>query len=593
MPPIAKRLPNLPLVLPVTEQRGLGKQGGNLRTMVSRSKDTRLFAVYGYARLLGYDEDFELRPDILEKVEVEDGRIFTLHLRKGHRWSDGAPFTTEDFRYVWEDVALNPELSPSGPARSLRVNDELPVVEVLDQERIRYSWSAPNPLFLPALADTRPLYIYAPSHYLKQFHVTYGDKTFIEQEAKRRNLRNWAALHNRLDDLYRFENPDLPVLQPWVLTNRPPARRYIAKRNPYFHRVDEAGQQLPYIDSWTFLVTSGALISAKAGTGAVDLQARGLNFSDAVFLKQNEKKGKYQLRLWETGRASTVALYPNLNAADAVWRTLLRDVRFRRALSLGVDREEINQVIFSGLGLPGNHSVLPESALFERDNFLAWSRFDMDQANALLDEIGLTERNDEGLRLLPDGRSLSIIVESFGENPQDPDVLELIHDNWLKLGIKLYGKAGSRELLRNRIFAGTANMVIWYGADNGIPNADSNPHFFVPIRQYSYQWPKWGQFYDTSALSGEAVDQPLARDLLLHFQTWRAAKSRDAREDAWRKILKINADQVYVIGLVAKVPQPLVVSDRLRNVPRTGFFNWSPGAEFGVYHPDAFWLAGP
>ena len=440
------------------------------------------------------------------------------------------------------------------------------------------------------MADTRPLYIYAPAHYLKRFHKKYGDPAFIAAQLEKFGLRNWAGLHNTRDDLYRYDNPDLPVLQPWVLKTRPPARRYVATRNPYFHRVDEAGKQLPYLDSWTFQVTSAALISAKSETGEADLQARGLNFSDAAFLKQNERDGNYELRLWETGRAATVALYPNLNVADPVLRDLFQKVGFRRALSLAINRQEINQVVYSGLGLPGNHSVLPESPLFNRENFLAWSGFDLKMANDLLDQLGLVKRDGDGLRLLPDGRPLSIIVESFGENPQDSDILELVQDSWRKLGLQLYVKAGARELLRNRIFSGAAAMVIWSGADNGIPNAESNPQYFVPVRQHSYQWSRWGQFYETSGLSGEAVTQAPARELLQLYRTWRTAKTRAARRQAWDRILKINAEQVYVIGLVAKVPQPLVVSNRLKNVPLTGIFNWAPGAEFGIYHPDTFWL---
>jgi ABC-type transport system substrate-binding protein len=159
LPPAAERLPVNPFVVPLTEGRQLGKHGGDLRTLVTRSKDTRLLSVYGYARLVGYDEALDLVPDILEKVEVEDGRIFTLYLRKGHRWSDGNPFTAEDFRYYWEDVALNESLAPTGPPITLRVDDQPAEVEIVDEWTVRYSWAKPNPFFLPALAGAAPLFI--------------------------------------------------------------------------------------------------------------------------------------------------------------------------------------------------------------------------------------------------------------------------------------------------------------------------------------------------------------------------------------------------------------------------------------------------
>ena len=188
--------------------------------------------VFGYARLVGYDAELHLVPDILEDVEVEDGRVFTMRLRAGHRWSDGAPFTSEDFRYWWEDVASNEQLSPIGPPVELRVDGEWPQVEVLDERTVRYSWSKPNPFFLPALAGARPMFIYAPAHYLKQFHERYADPDELARLIEADRARDWAQLHGRRDRMYRFDNPHLPTLQPWVLQNGPPASRFVAERNP-------------------------------------------------------------------------------------------------------------------------------------------------------------------------------------------------------------------------------------------------------------------------------------------------------------------------------------------------------------------------
>src|SRR5262249_21139341 len=145
----------------------VGQPGGTARLLMSAPRDTRMMVVYGYARLVSYDTHYDLVPDILEKFEVEDGRIFTFHLRKGHRWSDGAPFTTEDFRYFWEDVAQNKELSPTGVPHEMLVDGESPKVTILDAETIRYEWSKPNPTFLPALASPAPFYLFRPAHYLK------------------------------------------------------------------------------------------------------------------------------------------------------------------------------------------------------------------------------------------------------------------------------------------------------------------------------------------------------------------------------------------------------------------------------------------
>ncbi len=180
LPPVSARLPERPMVMSMNGFRQPGKPGGNLKLLVGKAKDTKLIGVYGYARLVGYDHDLTLQADLLESLEIEEGRIFTLHLRKGHRWSDGQPFTTEDFRYFWEDVALNEELSPSGPPKAMRLGDELPKVEILDETTVRYSWSKPNPFFVPALAAASPLFIYRPAHYLKTLHAAYTGQEALD-----------------------------------------------------------------------------------------------------------------------------------------------------------------------------------------------------------------------------------------------------------------------------------------------------------------------------------------------------------------------------------------------------------------------------
>ncbi|TNE39935.1 MAG: ABC transporter substrate-binding protein [Alphaproteobacteria bacterium] len=589
LPPLKDRLPLEPLVEKAETGQILGQYGGSLRMLIGNPSDVKLMFVYGYARLVRYGPHLKIEPDILKSVHVEEGRIFTMTLRKGHKWSDGAPFTSEDFRYWWEDVANNPKLSPAGPPASLLVNGEMPKVTFPDAETVVYAWSKPNPDFLPQLAGAAPLIIYRPAHYLKQFHEKYIDKSKLNKVQKIK-LKAWAAEHNRKDNLYKFDNPELPTLQPWMNVTAAPATRFIGKRNPYFHRVDERGRQLPYIDELVFTVSESKLIPAKAAAGDTDLQARGLRLQDATFLKENEKRSHYHTYLWNTVRGSHFTIYPNLNSQDPVWRKLMRDVRFRRALSLAIDREEINDTLFFGLAVEGNNSVQKQSPFYSEDLRSAWAQYDVDKANKLLDDMGLTKRNDDGIRLLPDGRPLVIVIETAGEETEQSDILELIQDSWRDIGVSVFTKPSQRAVFRNRVFSGEAVMSVSSGFENGMPTATASPATLAPTSQISYQWPKWGQYFETKGKSGEPIDMPEAKHLFDLYNKWLATMDEDEKAEIWREMLKIHAQQQFTIGVVGAILQPVIVSDRLRNVPEKGIYNWDPGAQFGMYHPDMFWF---
>ncbi len=591
LPPMAERLPETPFVDPL-DRPGMtpGRYGGSLRLLMGGARDVRQMVVYGYARLVGYQPDLSLAPDILQKIEVEDNRVFTMHLRPGHRWSDGEPFTSEDFRYWWEEIANNDKLFPAGPPVVLRANGELPKVEYLSETTVRYSWPKPNPTFLDELAKARPLYIYAPAHYLKQFHADHADPKKLDAKVAEAGVRNWAALHIRQGHLYKNQNPDLPSLQPWINTTYPPSDRFVFKRNPFFHRVDRDGRQLPYVDQVVVTVADAGLIPAKTGAGDSDLQARYLRFDDYTFLKDAEKKQDFEVRLWNSAVGSRVTLFPNLNVEDPVLRKLFRDVRFRRALSLGINREEINQTIYFGLGNPGNNTLLTSSPLFDQSHLERWANYDPEAASALLDEIGLTERNDQGTRLLSDGRPLELIVESAGIATEESDVLELIRDSWSALGIKLFTKPLQREVFVNRVYAGETQIAVSKGLDNGIATPDMSPAEFVPITQDHLQWPKWGQHYETRGRSGEAPDMPAGKKLMELYRAWYDAPDTAARAKVWKQILEIHAEQVFTLGTVSAIPQPVVVNKRLHNLPKEGVYSWYPGSFFGTYHLDHVWL---
>ncbi|MCB1477800.1 MAG: ABC transporter substrate-binding protein [Tepidamorphaceae bacterium] len=591
LPPLERRLPAMPKVVDMSgSSREAGAYGGTWNMLMKDQKDIRMMTIFSYARLVGFNTDFDLEPDILASIEIEDDRVFTMHLRPGHRWSDGHPFTSEDFRYWYEDVALNEELSSGGFPPEMRPHGEGPSFEVIDETTVRYTWANPNPLFLPALAGPRPLEIMMPAHYLKQFHARYQDPDKLAKMVEEEGVKDWDSLHRRMARSYRPENPALPTLMPWRNMTEPPAERFVFERNPYFHRVDEHGRQLPYIDTVTLSMGSSSLIPAKTGTGESNLQARYIRFDDYTFLKASEKEKDYKVLLWETGQGSKIALYPNLNYEDPVWRDVFRDARFRRALSLAINREEINQAIYYGLARVSANTVLPESKLYKPEYANAWTSFDLKQANALLDDMGLDKRDGDGVRLLPDGRRAEIIVASAGESTEESDVLQLIHDTWLAAGIKIYPRSSQRDIFRRRVFAGQTMISVWPGYDNALPTADFSPNELAPTSQQQLQWPAWGLNTESSGENGIAPELPSAQRLLELYNQWLKAGTMNGKRAIWHEMLQIHADEVFSIGIVNGTLQPIVVSDHMHNVPEKGLYTYDPGAYFGIYQPDTFWL---
>ncbi len=591
LPPVAARLPANPRIIDLAALgREPGRHGGDIRMLMGDQRDIRMMTLYGYTRLMVYDENLELVPDLLESCEVEDGRIFTLKLRQGHRWSDGSPFTTEDFRYWWEDIANNKRLSPGGPPQALFSANEPPRFEILSETEVRYSWKTPNPIFLPALAGAQPTYIFMASNYLKQFHERHAPKHELARRVKEHHVRDWGALHERLSRMYRPENPKLPTLEPWRNTTPLPAEQFVFERNPYFHRIDRNGRQLPYADQVTLTIGTSSLIPAKAAAGESDLQARYIRFDNYTFLKEASKRMNFDVRLWKRAEGAYFALLPNLNAIDPVWRDLNRDVRYRRAISVAINRKDVNKVIFFGLARESGNTALPESPLYDAKLAALWTQHDPALANRLLDEIGLTRRDDDGIRLLPDGRRLEFTIETAGENTEETDILDLLKQDFFDVGMKIYPRSTQRDVFRRRILAGQTVMSAWAGMDNALVTSDMEPDALAPTSSAQFQWPRWGQFVENSGREGERPALAEVNELVRLYEEWRVSSTRDQRRAIWHKMLAINAEQLFTIGVINSTLQPIVVSRDLRNVPEKGLYSFEPGAFIGRYMPDTFWF---
>ena len=171
------------------------------------------------------------------------------------------------------------------------------------------------------------------------------------------------------------------------------------------------------------------------------------------------------------------------------------------------------------------------------------------------------------------------------------NALQIIADTWRELGIEMVMRPLDRDILRKHVYAGSAEAAVWFGWDNGIPSPGTSPAYLAPRQQEFFSWPKWGQYYQTGGSAGEEVDMPKPARLLLLARQWERATAEEDRATIWEEMLRIHAEEMYAIGILAEAPQPVVVSKRLVNVPTAGLGAWDPGAHFGIHRIDEFWFS--
>ncbi len=416
------------------------------------------------------------------------------------------------------------------PPTDLLADGSPPRFEVIDPLTVRYSWDVPMPDFLPKLAAPAPLLLALPSAYMKQFHASYTDEATLAPLIEEQRVDDWADLHTKMSRQNRPENPDLPTLEPWRPRTAPPAEQFVFERNPYFHRVDERGNQLPYVDQVVLNVSSSEIITAKTATGESDLQAAGLSFSDYTLLKHSEELYPQNVALWRFTKGSAVALFPNLNCNDEVWRGLFRDVRVRRAMSVchRPGRDQQGDLLRAGpreCGYGPARKPAVQAGICER---LGAIRPGPGQPAAGRGRAG-RKATCRGGGFCPMGVWPGIIVETAGESTLETDVLELIRDHFWQVGLPLYVRTSQRDIFRSRALAGDVLMGVWGGLDNGVPTADMSPSLLAPTSEDQLQWPMWGMHYMSAETQGKPPDLPEAQELVALLKDWRQTSTTQAR----------------------------------------------------------------
>lgn len=574
LPPVADRLPANPLIVEPWES--IGQYGGNWNMVVRGVPHSHVYELLQYEPMIRFSMGgTELLPNVADEWEAnDDATTFIFHIREGIKWSDGAPMTADDVIFWFEDIVGNTDLYPAFPTW-LTAGGERPVLEQVDEYTIQFSFSQPAPFFLRQIGY--PFHeIFKPRHYLQQFHAQYADEAQLAQKVADSGLENWTQLF--LNEENYNTGVGMPVLFAWDLENRnEEGNTYV--RNPYYFKVDTDGNQLPYIDTvYTEVVRDISVAQLKVFAGEAELQTFSVGQfpRDTLALKQGEQQGGFEVITAPISEPNIFVLGLNLNHKDAVQRELFQDRRFRIALSHGINREEIRQLIY--LDQPNESrqcAPLPESPFYHEAAAKNYTEYNAEEANRLLDEMGLTERDGNGFRLRSDGAPISIAIEVLARRDDFVDTLELISGWWQVLGINASVKPEDDTLFSTRLQAGEMDANVDFCEGGFLPVI--SPADFIPVTTNCSWAAQWGTWYATQGESGEEPPEEVKQQLVL-FDELLVTPDEEQQKALWAQIMDIQAENLYHMGICDRAPVPVPVVDSFRNVPRSGWnIAWEAG----------------
>jgi len=567
LPPVEKRLPEEPLVVEPVEE--IGQYGGVWRRVHMGSIDRGGMLPLIDEPLICWTMDFtKLVPNVVKGWKFsEDGKSITLYLRKGMKWSDGALFTTDDFVFYWNDILLNEKITPTVTSK-LKSGGEPGKIKKIDDYTFKLSFVEPYGMLPETFAGYWGPIIYAPKHYLKQFHSKYTSMDEIEKMMKKEGFTYWVDLFSAKNT--QCDNPELPVIMAWYPLDRidVPVQRWT--RNPYYYKVDTEGNQLPYIDKIErTLMSDLETIVLKCIAGDVDFYARRLTgVENYPIVMQNREKGEYRVFLSLNVGSNLNPVYFNFFHEDPVLRKLFWDKQFRVALSIAINREEINQLLFKGVATPAQPGPGPGTPWYEERFCNYYIEYDPEKANKLLDEIGLKWDKNHEYRLRPDGKRLRIVNSVFTRLSSDVPEMELIKEYWKKIGIEAVVKPTGRELWVTQVQACKHDIASYLGnmGFGGAPPL-TRPEVF-PTSTSSYWAPMWGLWFSSGGKSGEEPPADVKRLIEIYKEVPKEI-SLEKRIELQKEALAIHEKNLWMVGIVREPDQGRfhIAKNNLGNVP--------------------------
>ena len=578
LPSLAKRLPSEPLV--VAPYDTVGSYGGTLDVLSNATEaGTSDFLSVRHVNLVRFSDDLQtIVPNVAKGwVWNADFTQLTFTLRAGHKWSDGAPFTSADVKYWYDNIALNSDIM-SKPKDYVLVAGERMTVDTPDAVTVIFNLPAPKPGLLAHFA-TSFAQGFQPMHFLGQWDPKLNDDA--DAKAKAAGFENGLAviaayfgnsdwtdtpspLLNSPDKVAKLPADVVPTLESHItIADTTEGRHLVA--NPYFFQVDTAGNQLPYISEQDEVyINENEVRILKLVNSEVDYKAQSLQLASAPLLLENQEKGDYTVELKPEITIATFSF--NVTSADLEKRKVFGDLRFRKAMSVAMNRDEINETGFFGMGEPRQYIGFSPAPNFVDPKWASYmTQYDPAMANSLLDEMGMKDMDGDGFRELPNGDRLVINLQ-YSVQGLAGQVVEMVGQNWAEVGIQSTVKEVTPDEYRSAQSSNALDVTMWRKSQPMGIVLGNNELWVPPFENYFgiRTGMLWAEWVDSEGASG--VEPPAyVKQLILDINEFQSTPAGTAKSDALgAKMVEAMVSNLLFIGTV-QAPAPIYHRNVLKN----------------------------
>jgi peptide/nickel transport system substrate-binding protein len=578
LPSLAERIPAEPLV--VVPYDSVGKYGGTLDVLSNATEaGTSDFLSVRHVNFVRFSDDLQtIVPNIAKSWEWNDDFTkLTFHLRKGHKWSDGAPFTSADVKFYHDNLMLDTNIFEK-PKDYITVGGETMTVDAPDETTVVFNLPSPKPGLLAHFA-TSYAQGFQPKHFLGKFHPDinadadkYAQSLGFENgyDAIRAYYGNsdWtdtpSPLLSRPEIAGNLPQPVLPTLESHIYTVDTTEGRHLVA-NPYFHQVDPTGQQLPYISEQDEVYKNDNEVRLLSIiNGEVDYKAQSLQLASAPALLDGQAGGNYTVDLRPEITLGVFGF--NVTHEDEGKRAVFGDVRFREAMSVAINRDELNEVGFFGQGTPQQYIGFSPKPEFVSDKWQTYkTEFDKSAAMALLDQVGLKDTDGDGFREMPNGDKL-VLNLNFSTQGIAGQTVELVSQYWADVGVQSVVKEVTPDEYRSAQSSNKLDVVMWRKSQPLAIVLGNNELWVPPFENYFgvRNGMLWAEWVDSNGAKG--VEPPAyVKDLIADVNAFQSADQSSAKfRELGERMVKAMVENLLFIGTV-NAPAPMIHHNNLNN----------------------------